>query len=133
MAITETATFYTLQVGNGTYENDKRERKQLTDDEINFIKRINWALKIGEGGSSGEKHMLKFIEMLIMSGLTTAAIGVPDVDTTQRYVNLLENRELLNALAREFWWGEQHIDLENGEILLSEKCYGFNGSYEEVQ
>tara|TARA_R100001129_G_scaffold145545_1_gene106848 strand:+ start:1954 stop:2355 length:402 start_codon:yes stop_codon:yes gene_type:complete len=133
MAITETATFYALQVGNGTYENDKRERKQLTDDEKYLIKHINWALKIGEGGSSTEKHTLKFIEMLIMSGLTTAAIGVPDVNTTQRYVNLLENRELLNALAREIWWGEEHIDLENGEILLSEKCYGFNGSYEEVQ
>ena len=120
-----------IKIGDKIKTEDERERKQLTDDEINFIERINWALKIGEGGSSGEKHMLKFLEMLVLSGLTTAAIGVPDRKTTQRYVNLLENRELLNALAREYWWGEDHIDLENGEMLLSNKCYGFNGSYEE--
>ena len=75
--------------------------------------------------------MLKFLEMLVLSGLTTAAIGVPDRDTTQRYMSLLENRELLNALAREYWWGEDHIDLDNGEVLLSDKCYGFNRRNEE--
>tara|TARA_R110001583_G_scaffold60675_1_gene180022 strand:+ start:249 stop:626 length:378 start_codon:yes stop_codon:yes gene_type:complete len=120
-----------IQIGDKIKAEDERERKQLTDDEIKLIERINWALKIGEGGSSGEKHMLKFLEMLVLSGLTTAAIGVPDRDTTQRYMSLLENRELLNALAREYWWGEDHIDLDNGEVLLSDKCYGFNGSYEE--
>ena len=67
-----------IQIGDKIKAEDERERKQLTDDEIKLIERINWALKIGEGGSSGEKHMLKFLEMLVLSGLTTAAIGVPD-------------------------------------------------------
>tara|TARA_R100001015_G_C4498167_1_gene73553 strand:+ start:26 stop:403 length:378 start_codon:yes stop_codon:yes gene_type:complete len=120
-----------IQIGDKIKEGDKRERKQLTDDEKYLIKHINWALKIGSGGCSTEKHTLKLLEMIILSGLTTAVCGVPDREHTQRYANLLKNRELLNALAREYWWGEDHIDLENGELLISEKCYGFNGSYEE--
>ena len=119
-----------IQIGNKIEKDDKRERKQMTDDEISFIKHINKALKMGGSACSTEKHSLKFLEMLVVSGLTTAAIGVPDTGTLQKYINLLENREVLNALAREYWWGEDHIDLENGEILLSKKCYGYQGKYE---
>ena len=119
-----------IQIGDKIKEGDERERKQLTDDEKYLIKHINTALKMGGSACSTEKHTLKFLEMLLRSGLTTAICGVPDRNTTQRYVTLLKNRELLNALAREYWWGEDHIDLENGELLLSNKCYGFNGSYE---
>ena len=41
-----------IQIGDKIKAEDERERKQLTDDEIKLIERINWALKIGEGGSS---------------------------------------------------------------------------------
>tara|TARA_R100000234_G_C4996963_1_gene178397 strand:- start:942 stop:1325 length:384 start_codon:yes stop_codon:yes gene_type:complete len=119
-----------IQIGNKVEKDDERERKQMTNDEISLIKHINWALKIGDGGSSTEIHTIKLLNMLIETGLTTAAIGVPDTDTLEKYINLLENRELLNALAREYWWGEDHIDLENGEILLSKQCYGYQGRYE---
>ena len=118
-----------IQVGDKIKPEDDRERKAMTDDEIGLIRTFNWALKIGDGGSSGERQLVKFVHMIIESGLTTAACGVFDPDFVQRVRNLLDNEELLNAFAREYWWGEDHIDLENGEILLSKKCYGLSGSY----
>lgn len=119
-----------IQVGDKIKPEDDRERKAMTDDEVGLIKRFNWALKIGSSGSSGEKQLVKLIRTIIESGLTTAAIGRFDPNYARRVWNLLDNKELLNALAREYWWGEDHIDLENGEILLSKKCYGLSGSYE---
>ena len=119
-----------IQVGDKIKPEDDRERKAMTDDEVGLITRFNWALKIGNGGSSGEKQLVKLIHTIIESGMTTAAIGRFDPDYARRVWNLLDNKELLNALAREYWWGEDHIDLENGEILLSKKCYGVSGLYE---
>jgi len=119
-----------IQVGDKIKPEDDRERKAMTDDEVGLVKRFNWALKIGDSGSSGEKQLVRLIRTIIESGMTTAAIGRFDPDYAQRVWNLLGNKELLNALAREYWWGEDHIDLENGEILLSKKCYGLSGSYE---
>lgn len=119
-----------VQVGDKIKPEDNRERKAMTDDEIRLIRTFNWALKIGNSGSSGERQLVKFVDMIIESGLTTAAIGVFDSGFARRVRYLLVNEELLNAFAREYWWGEDHIDLENGEILLSEKCYSSSGSYE---
>jgi|TARA_R100000479_G_scaffold114051_2_gene57747 ABC-type ATPase involved in cell division len=119
-----------IQVGDKIKPEDDRERKAMTDDEVGLITRFNWALKIGDSGSSGEKQLVKLIRTIIESGMTTAAIGRFDPNYARRVWNLLDNKELLNALAREYWWGEGHIDLENGEILLSKKCYGLSGSYE---
>ena len=119
-----------IEVGDKIKPEDDRERKAMTDDEVGLVKRFNWALHIGDSGSSGEKQLVRLIRTIIESGMTTAAIGKFDPDYAQRVWNLLGNRELLNALAREYWWGENHLDLENGEILLSKKCYGLSGSYE---
>jgi len=119
-----------IQVGDKIKPEDDRERKAMTDDEVGLVKRFNWALKIGDSGSSGEKQLVRLIRTIIESGMTTAAIGRFDPNYARRVWNLLDNKELLNALAREYWWGEDHIDLENGEILLSKKCYGLSGSYE---
>ena len=119
-----------IQVGDKVKPEDDRERKAMTDDEVGLITKFNWALKIGNCGSSGEKQLVRLIRTIIESGMTTAAIGRFDPNYARRVWNLLDNKELLNALAREYWWGEDHIDLENGEILLSKKCYGLSGSYE---
>jgi len=62
----------------------------------------------GGGGTHGEVAIYKAINALIMASQTTAAIGSLDPQWTHKLKLVIQNQEILDRVARAYWWGEDY-------------------------
>ena len=77
----------------------------MKDKQIEEILRMSRAGK-GSRGSGGEKILAEIINTVIMSGLSVAAVGGLDRQTTDMAKRLLTDEDFRNEVCWRFHWGD---------------------------
>jgi hypothetical protein len=88
-----------------------REYASSIDSEIagrEILEAVQKAEREGRGAGSGMMAIHTAINALIMASQTTAAIGSLDPQWQYKLQLVIEDKTLLDRVARAYWWGEDY-------------------------
>ena len=73
-----------------------------------ILEAVQKAEREGRGAGSGMMAIHTAINALIMASQTTAAIGSLDPQWQYKLQLVIEDKEILDRVARAYWWGEDY-------------------------
>ena len=76
------------------------------NEEEKHIHEIVRTVKRQGGGSGGEEAIVNIIKAMCDCGLTSACVGVLDLQWQHDLKTVMGNQDALNRVARHLWWGE---------------------------
>jgi len=82
---------------------------RLTDEQMLILRVVRQTLKEPGCASGGERAVYDCLRTIIEAGLTTAAIGSLDATHKAGLRSVLDDEQVLNAIAREIWWNEKVV------------------------